>query len=515
MPQEILPVGSFYPVRPPEEGLGWRTEEGLGARTTIQLFFVIFKWKWLILSLFLGFTVAAAIAMLLKPPVYRANAKIVFNKDRTPLQISGKTSVTKVTFLPQILQSEVELVKSREVLLAVARKLLANNNGGKGPTILEIEETIISLQRNIVPAAIPGTNVLQVTYYGRTPEEAQKTLELVVNQYIDQQSLVESGALKLLDFYQKNTERADAELRQTEDQLKNWEAENGTVSVKEQISGQLKVFDSHEAQLKKTEAEVEAARSKVATLSSLLRSQPERVVMSRDQVMNPLVTKLKSDLLTAEVALQELLQRYTEKDRRVTEKKEQVALLKKELATAEKEREIMGRETTQLNPLSETIKKDLAAAQAYLTSLVAQREALREQVRGFSNRLAALREKQVEVDRLSRHVTMRQEAFVTYARRLEEAQIRADLGKERLAELTVIAQPHVDTGTDLQQRVLMVLLAAFVGLTLGMAIVFGIEFFNRSLRTQEDIEYYLGVPMLAAISDLRDRSLALEGRVRS
>jgi hypothetical protein len=92
---------------------------------------------------------------------------------------------------------------------------------------------------------------------------------------------------------------------------------------------------------------------------------------------------------------------------------------------------------------------------------------------------------------------------------------RADLGKERLGEITVIEQPHVDTRTDLQQRVLMVLLAAFVGLTLGLAIAFGIEFFNSSLRTQEDIEYYLGVPMLAAISDLRDRPLALEGRVKS
>jgi uncharacterized protein involved in exopolysaccharide biosynthesis len=453
--------------------------------------------------------------MLLKPPVYTANAKIVFNKDRTPLQISGKASVTKVTFLPHILQSEVELVKSREVLLAVAQKLLANNKGGKGPTILEIEETVSSLQRNIVPAAIPNTNVMQVTYYGRTPEEAQKTLELVVNQYIDQQSLVESGALKLLDFYQKNSERAEAELRQAEEELRKWEAENGTVSVKEQITGQLKMLDSHEAQLKKTQADVQAARARVATLSSLLSSQPERVVTSREQVMNPLVTRLKSDLVAAEVALQDLLQRYTEKDRRVIEKREQIALLKTELASAEKEREIMGRETTELNPVSEVIKKDLAAAQAYLTSLVSQREALQQQVYELSKRPTDLREKQVEVDRLSRHVNVRQEAFLTYARRLEEAQIRADLGKERLAELTVIEQPHVDTGTDLKQRVLMVLLAAFVGLTLGMAIVFGIEFFNRSLRTQADIEHYLGVPTLAAISDFRDRPLVLEGRVGS
>jgi len=110
---------------------------------------------------------------------------------------------------------------------------------------------------------------------------------------------------------------------------------------------------------------------------------------------------------------------------------------------------------------------------------------------------------------------VRQDPYLSYAKRLQDAQFRAELGKERLADLTVIEQPHADTGSDVKQRVLMVLLAAFVGLTLGMAIVFGIEFFNKSLRTQEDIEYYLGVPVLAAISDLRDRPLALEGRVGS
>jgi capsular polysaccharide biosynthesis protein len=56
---------------------------------------------------------------------------------------------------------------------------------------------------------------------------------------------------------------------------------------------------------------------------------------------------------------------------------------------------------------------------------------------------------------------------------------------------------------------LMVLLAAFVGLTLGLAIAFGFEFFNNSLRTQDDAEHYLGLPVLAAIPDLRERPIAL------
>lgn len=490
-----MPPGSFYPVQP--------EEQTQGSRSAKDLFYIMFKWQRLILSIFLVFTVATAIAMLLKPPVHTATAKIMFKKDRTPLQISG-ASVSKVTFAPQVLQSEVELVQSREVLLPVARKLLTNNKGGKGPTIEEIEATVSSLGRNIVPAVIPNTSIIQLTYYDRTPEEAQKTLSLIVDQYVEQQSLVESGAMKLLEFYQKNTEKAAAGLGQAEEQLRKWEAENGTVSIKEQITGELKMLESREIALEKSKADIEAAQAKVAMLKSQISSQPERVVMSREQVMNPLVTKLKGDLVAAEVALQELFQRYTDKDRRVIEKREQVALLKTELAAAVKE-EIVGKETTELNPLNQVIKKDLAATQAYLAALLAERETIQPQVRGFSNRLAALREKQFQVDPLRREANARKDTYLLYAKRLEEAQIRADLGKEQLADVAVIEQPHADIETDARQRVLMVLLAAFVGLTLGAVIAFGIEFLNNSLRTQDDVEHYLGLPVLAAIPDLRSR----------
>ena len=46
------------------------------------------------------------------------------------------------------------------------------------------------------------------------------------------------------------------------------------------------------------------------------------------------------------------------------------------------------------------------------------------------------------------------------------------------------------------------ILAALVGIGLGMATAFALEFFNRSLRTSEDVEFYLGVPVLARVPAL-------------
>jgi capsular polysaccharide biosynthesis protein len=57
----------------------------------------------------------------------------------------------------------------------------------------------------------------------------------------------------------------------------------------------------------------------------------------------------------------------------------------------------------------------------------------------------------------------------------------------------------------------MVGLSSIVGLALGLAIAFALELANNTLRTRSDVEYYLGVPVLAVIPDAKSRQLALAG----
>lgn len=505
MAQEITPAGSFYPAYPgPPEGKG-----GWGEAAK-QLSFVVFKWQRLILNLVLVFTVAAGVAMFLKPPVRTATAKVVLKSDRVAMQISGFALSGKTPYSPQIMRSEVEIFRSRQLLLPVAKKLLSQNGKPEkniGPD--ELEAMMSTLTGNTVPVAIADSNIIQVTYFARTSEQAEKTLGLIMDEYIEQQATIQSGATKLVQFYDQEKERVQAELQEAEEELKNWQERNKTISIDEQISGQLKVVVERESALQQTEAQVEATRAKIATLGSQLRQLPERELMNQTQV-NPAATKLKSDLVTAEVALQDLLQRFTEKHRTVQEKREQIAFLKKELAAAEKER-IIGSETVALNPLRTNVAQQLADAQALLTSVASQKETLGKQIRESTAALEALREKKVEISRLSRTVDLHKDSFLLYGKKLEEARIAAGLGKEQLANIAVIEEAHATPGTDLPRRFTMVILAAFVGLALGLTIAFGFQFFNESIRTQDDIEYYLELPMLAAIPDLRDRPVALGG----
>jgi uncharacterized protein involved in exopolysaccharide biosynthesis len=473
-----------------------------------QLFFLIFKWKRLIISVFTMFTVASAVAMYLKPPVRWATAEILIKTDRTPLHISGLAVKPEKSQVAQILNSEVELIKSRQVLGAAAMKLLSNPHKDEGVEEAELEAKVESLADNLFPVARPESSILQVTYFAGTSEDAEKTLNIVIDEYIEKQAAIQSGSSKLLKFYEQEKDRIETELRQAEDELNQWQGQNGTVAIKEQINGRLNTLEDRQRMLQQTETQLEATKARLSILGNELKSQPERLVMGQDQVKNPLAAKLEEQLVTAETSLQDLLQRFTEKHRSVQEKKDQIAFLKKEVSAIRGN--IIGRETTGLNPLRENLKQQVADAQALLSSLISQRVILRNQVQDMSNGLGNLREKKVKIDELSRGVDLRKDAFMLYGKKLEESRIATGLGKEQLANLALIGPPRATGESDFTKRMRLVVLSGFVGLMLGVAIAFGLEFFNNALRTRQDVEYYLGLPVLAAVPELSPQPLMLE-----
>lgn len=547
---DIAPALAFGPPRLPSEA---------GGERLLKLFvFTIFKWRWLILAVFLAFTTAAGVGLFLKPPLRSATAKILLKGDRTTLQVSGLVGLSsRLPHSPQVLQSEIEVIKSREVMLPIATRLLgddANLEVSLDPE--QVERFARELRERTVAAPIPETNVIRVSHYAPTSDQALKVLRMILDQYMAIHALANSGSVKLLRFYEGEQERVAADLRAREESLRRWREETGVVSIDKEIETQLQMLADREGALHRTEAELQATRAKIAALQSQLATHPERLVLSQEHVRNPMITPLRMDLTTAEaalpevqrsplvvklkgelvaaqVALQEVLQRYTDKDRRVQEKREQVeflatevagaereaetaareriARLQKELAAAEAQSEVIGRETTALNPLREDLLKQLAAAEAGLTSLTSLRDTFERQVRTVTAALGTLREKKVEEDRLSRLIAVQTDGLVLYGKKLEEARIAAGLEREGLATLAVIEHPHAEPGTGFESIVLILALGAVVGLGSGLAVAFGLEFFNKTLRSAEDVEYYLGLPVLAAIPELGEGRLALPG----
>jgi uncharacterized protein involved in exopolysaccharide biosynthesis len=452
--QEVVTTASHPPrVLRADHWEGWRQE------SAYRLLHVIFKRKGILLTVFVAFVVAAGVAVTMQPPVRSATVKLLLKPDRVSVQISDITPQSnKGPYSPQIMQSELELIESRDVLVKVARTLLSPAGPGAAEIpAAEIERKVSELAANTVPVALRDTSVIEITYLSTTAQEAEETLGLIVAEYMNHHATAYGGSGQLLSFYEQEGKRSEDEMAAAEDALRSWQKANNVVSVDQQLTGLLDVRSRQARQLQEIEASAKVASEQ-----------------------NPLLARLRGDRIASEVELDEILQRYTDDDRRTREKRAQIALLEKEIRT---------------------IEKSLAS------SLVAQQNEVRQQVRESTTALERLQARKLEGERFTRAVDMSRSSYLLYAKKLEDARISSKLDEKELSNIAVIERPHATHFTDGPRRMGIFLLSAIVGLVLGITMAFALEFFNKSLRTREDVEAHLGLPVLAMIADLQQQPL--------
>jgi uncharacterized protein involved in exopolysaccharide biosynthesis len=516
-------------------------------RRIARLFvFSVLKWRRAIMVVFLLVTVAITLVVLLRPPVRSALARVLIRGGRTAYQVPGLAYQGGRGVNAEILRSEIQMITSRDVFDIVARMFLKDEGALTAPVSDETVEVLAdSLRRRTTATAISESGVIQIRHDAATSEEALKALRMIIDKYLEVRAFTDSGAAKLVAFYGRELDKAEADLRANEERLTAWRRENNLASVESELAKRLPALAEGERALQQTVAEIEATRARIAFLRTRVAPEPERIVLNHERVRNPLVTtlrsdlaaamtppaeepephvaKLKAELLTAELALRNALQRYTDRDRIVQEKREQVEYLRRELeaarrdtqlrveqkvgrlreelAEAEAAGDVVARETVALNPLREDLRRELANAEALGQSLESRRQAHAMQVRVLTAGITALTGKKLEEERRERLVKLAVEQVAQNTRRLDDARVAAGLEQEQLAAVSVIEAPYVELDTEGNRRLGMVLGAGILGLMLGAGMAFGMESLRDRCRTADEVEYYLGVPVLATVPE--------------
>jgi uncharacterized protein involved in exopolysaccharide biosynthesis len=547
----------------------------------------IFKWHVLILCFTAVLTVAAALAMVLRPNLPSATARILVKTGPDTLPVAGLPTAARGTG-QEFLQTEAELLASRIVLLPVARLLRAE----RGQTVRdsELDADVSAIREDLVVSVVPSTTVIQARISASTEAEAERQLGMILDSYVERHANAYSGSTSLSKFFEHESGTAAAQLKDAEDRLHRWQEANNVIDPAEELRTQITFVGEFEASLRRTEVDMEATRTSIDALTRHIAALPPESVTSREQAQNPLIGKLKSDIateeallrdpskspvterirmdiataevaardtganplvaklksdqVTAELAVNDLRQRYTDQDRRVQEKLEQIerlrhgivdaeqaaaaaanervtglrqelviaqrdaeaasrekiAGLRAQLAAAEREGDVFARTTLGLNPLRESLNRDLATARARLATLASQRDGLRDQLDEARNGLAHLQATRVEAERIGREVELAKTLYLQNIKRLDDARVTTGLRRQQLTNIAVIEPPRAIGAMLSPKRVVLVsLLGALVGLGLGVATALALKFFNWSLRSPEDVEFYLGVPALASV----------------
>jgi uncharacterized protein involved in exopolysaccharide biosynthesis len=196
----------------------------------------------------------------------------------------------------------------------------------------------------------------------------------------------------------------------------------------------------------------------------------------RSLIASPVIETLYSQLINAEGKLSRLGKVYKPKHPQVVEVKTRIDDTRKKI--------------------DEEIKKETGNLKAERDVLSAKEKGLQKTMADFEEEAMETNKKELNFTILKRNVEMNQELYDTILSRLKEADITGniDVSNIRITEKAVL--PRFPISPNKKRNLI---LGIIVGLMIGIGISFFWEYLDRSFHTEDDVQKYLGLPVLSVI----------------
>lgn len=472
--------------------------------TTRDVLFVIFKRKKLIISVFLITVATVSLGVFLTKPVYEASAKVLLNREvsEAVLRVAPWAPLMRRFELEEEINSEIELIKSWGVIEAVIERLGENAweeeqtspqrtaPGGvsdSSKTGQDVENNhymkIVALQKAVIAEPVKRSDVIEISYRSHDPHRAMVIANAVANAYIDYRAGIQrsDGAV---NFFDEQIEIARRNLDQLESALKDYRQQEALLSYEKQETILLAKLNEFETSLTAVRKDIISKETKLAKIREFMSSPYQPLVPSLEIREERIIADLHDRLIDLRLRLNEFLAKYTEDHR-------EVANLKREIALGEAELRVEVEEVIDLEASS-------------LEALRAEEKALSSTVNMLYVEVKKLPEKELTIERLQRAIENHKEVYSMLVLKREEARI-GEASDSRIANVSVISPATLPQKPIKPQKGLYLFTACLMGLIGGFGLAFVLGYLDHSLRTGEDVEHYLDLPVVASIPEMKKR----------
>jgi len=447
-------------------------------------------------------TMLAAIFM----PSYSAQTEILLRRQRvdpaaSPEQGNGVTVSGTVT--EEEINSEVELLHNQDVLrqvvlrcgLDVPHTFLGSLLASKDPE-KRIEHAMKKLDSSLTVEPLPKSNVIRVTYSSGNPKLAAQVLTVLDDVYLQKHEEVQRTPGQF-QFFDKEAEKARADLATAEDRLKAFPEQSGTANPTLGRDITLQKVNDMNLSLSETQASIAESKKKIDALQQLANTTPSRLTTQmRKQDDGPVLSQMKNTLLALEIKRSDLASKYQPDYPPLQELDREIADTRAEIAREKPLSDI----TTDQNPAFGWIDSELVKAKAELRGYeakAAETEKLAHEALASAQKLEV---EGVEQADLLRAVKTAEDRYLLYSRKKEDARITDAFDVQRILNVAVAEKPNVPSLPSMS-LLMYGLIGVFLAITVSSGTVFALEYFDPSFRTPSDVEEFSNRPVLAAVPD--------------
>jgi uncharacterized protein involved in exopolysaccharide biosynthesis len=469
-----------------------------GGVTTLavrSVFYAVFKHGRLVIGVFLLIFLAAAVTAVIRPTTWRANTKVLVKLGETVQLAPAETPSRSVSgpLNPEVVKTEAEIVKSSEVI----RRALEQVGITPEPDV-SVDEMVARMQAVLTVTPLPGSNMLQISYVGRSPERSSRMVNAITDEYLDHHSRVYRNT-GMHTFYLQQLQILRAEMKNAQRRLRDYLKREGIVDVDQEIEILNKDVIEQERTIRSFHAKVTGTGRKLEQVREQMGQLPTHIPFTEEYVPNPTLQTFKNKLAEIEIERARLVQSYLPDDRHVTDKDEEIANIRGRMR-GEKER-VLSNQSMRTNEMRNELQRNAFALEVLVADLGAREPSLRARFSASKKRLRELRDKRFTVANLKQDAEQRAYAFDLYRKRREEARIQEAMTNQSMINIAVVE--HATPPLTPENGLLVPLLLGVIGgLALGAGMALSVEYVNRTVRFEEEAERHLELPVLAVIPDL-------------
>jgi polysaccharide biosynthesis transport protein len=437
------------------------------------------KHLWLMLSCFVVVVGAVALGTYLQQPVYRGVTKALISSEAPKVMNIQEVTPSGGDTMEQF-QTQVQVIRSRPVVQRVidSMGLLARR-----PSLASSADPVEAFLKDVTVEPIRNTRLVEIGVEDSDPKLAAELANTLAATYVHQNlELKFAAARDALTWLTAQAQDLKSKVNESELALQKYREQSGLVQVEEKqglTARKLAEFNSTYIDAKAKRLEMEARLTELRKASQ----QREALESSPIVINNPVIQRIKGQLVELEVQKSKLLKTFREKHPEVVKIQSQIDEVNQKLR--------------------EEVDRLALSMESEYSALKARENAMLQAVNQYRDESQNLARKEIQFGVLKRDADSNQQLYDALLKRLKETGLSQGLDTNNVR----IVEPAVPPVDPIRPRKLMNLLVGVVlGAGMGVMLAFFVEYMDDTVRTPEQVERVVAVPVFALIPMIPGRS---------
>lgn len=366
-------------------------------------------------------------------------------------------------------ESYIELMKSREVLEPIIAELDLPDEDKEKLTAEGFAK------KNLEVTNIKKTDLITISAYGKTPEEAQRISQGVADNFLALMTKLNkednSTTLKFLD---ERIKIAKEEMETAENKLAAYQQEHKIYAPDEQAKAIIANLNNYDTTIAQLQAQSEGDSAKLAGVTSQLEQQ-NASLLEYNVSDNTNIGNIRESIVNKRVELVGLQQQFTDEHPDVIKAKEELNSLEKSLS--DEIAKAVNSQSVTLSPVQSNLLKDKISTEVQISVNNASLEALKAKQAEAQESIATLSADSVEYMRLERNAKIAGQVYTSLVQNYEQTRIQEAKDSMDIQIIDAADLPKEDMPAKPNKK-----LVVAIGFILGIMISFGYTLYNYSRR---------------------------------